>query len=116
MGWFERRRHQRYLRARQKAWRRKQKVARLSLGDRTAEDIARQVAASELRKRIKIRDQTRLAHDIEELDDHEKLLLTLGAEGLTPRELSRYFFEPLEYVRRDLEGIIQRLREGQERA
>ena len=74
------------------------------------------MAASELRKRIPIRDQTKLAHDIEELDDHEKLLLTLGAEGLTPTELSRYFFEPLDHVTRDLKRIIQRLRDGQERA
>jgi hypothetical protein len=114
MGWFERRRRQRYWRVRQKAWRRKQKWARRSLGDRTAEDIARQVAASELRKRIKIRDQTKLAHDIEGLDDHEKLLLALRAEGLSPRQLSMYLFESLPVVRRDLKRIIQRLREGQE--
>jgi DNA-binding NarL/FixJ family response regulator len=104
VGWFQRKLQERRTERERRYW-------SGFLGDRTGEQIAENVARSDLRKRVPTGDVTDLARAIDALGERDKYLLARRAEGASNQDLARELFLGQDTVKIYIDRIVERLRE-----
>jgi DNA-binding NarL/FixJ family response regulator len=104
VGWFQRKLQERRDERQRRYW-------SSFLGDRTGEQSAENVAASDLRKRVPTGDVTDLARAIDALNERDKFLLARRAEGATNQDIARELFLGQDTIKIYIDRIVERLRD-----